>query len=91
MVAYLAREGLPISRVRVRNLMRSMGLRMLYQRPHTTVPNDPSERFYCLVNLRQVTAVDEDWATGITYIPLHKGFLYLVAIVDLFSRIVLSC
>jgi putative transposase len=42
------------------------------------------------VDLRLVTAVDQVWATDITYIPLQKGFLYLVAIVDLFSRNVLS-
>ncbi|MFM7753044.1 MAG: IS3 family transposase, partial [Cyanobium sp.] len=90
MVDYLAREGIPISRERVRNLMRRMGLRAIYQKPRTTVPGDPSERFPCLVDLKLVTAVDQVWATDITYIPLQKGFLYLVAIVDLFSRNVLS-
>ncbi len=81
----LAREGIPISRDRVRNLMRRMGLRAIYQKPRTTVPGKPSERFPCLVDLKQVTRVDQVWATDITYIPLQKGFLYLVAIVDLFS------
>jgi len=90
MVDYLAREGIPISRDRVRNLMRRMGLRAIYQQPRTTVPGDPSERFPCLVDLRLVTAVDQVWATDITYIPLQKGFLYLVAIVDQFSRNLLS-
>ena len=90
MVEYLAREGIPISRDRVRNLMRRMGLRAIYQKPRTTVPGDSSERFPCLVDLKQVTAADQIWATDITYIPLQKGFLYLVAIVDLFSRNVLS-
>jgi putative transposase len=90
MVDYLAREGIPISRDRVRNLMRRMGLRAIYQKPRTTVPGSPSERFPCLVDLKQVTRVDQVWATDITYIPLQKGFLYLVAIVDLFSRNVLS-
>jgi len=45
MVAYLAREGIPISRDRVRYLMRRMGLRATYQKPRTTVPGDPSVRF----------------------------------------------
>jgi putative transposase len=90
MVDYLAREGIPISRDRVRNLMRRMGLRAIYQKPRTTVPGDPSKRFPCLVDVNTVTAVDQVWATDITYIPLQKGFLYLVAIVDLFSRNVLS-
>jgi len=90
MVAYLARDEIPISRDRVRNLMRRMGLRAIDQKPRTTVPADPSERFPCLVDLRMVTAVDQVWATDITYLPLQKGFLYLVAIVDLFSKNVLS-
>ena len=90
MVDYLAREGIPIRRDRVRNLMRRMGLRAIYRKPRTTVPGDPAERFPCLVDLNAVTAVDQVWATDITYIPLQKGFLYLVAIVDLFSRNVIS-
>jgi putative transposase len=90
MVDYLAREGIPISRDRARNLMRRMGLRAIYRKPRTTVPGDPSERFPCLVDVNRVRAVDQIWATDITYIPLQKGFLYLVAIVDLFSRNVLS-
>jgi putative transposase len=90
MVDYLARDGIPISRDRVRNLMHRMGLRAIYQKPRTTVPGHPSKRFTCLVDLSMVMAVDQVWAIDITYIPLHKGFLYLVAIVDLFSRNVLS-
>ena len=90
MVAYLGREGIPISRERVRNLMRRMGLRAIYQRPRTTVPGDPAERFPCLVDLKAITTVDHVWATDITYIPLQKGFLYLVGIMDLHSRHVLS-
>jgi len=90
MVDYLAREGIPISRDRARNLMRRMGLRAIYRKPRTTVQGDPAERFPCLVDLNTVTGVDQVWATDITYIPLQKGFLYLVAILDLFSRNVLS-
>ncbi len=89
-VHYLAREGIPISRDRVRNLMHRMGLRAIYQKPRTTIPGSPSERFPCLVDLDKITFIDQLWATDSTYIPLRKGFLYLVAIMDLFSRIVLS-
>jgi len=74
----------------MRILMRRMGLRAIYQKPRTTVPGHPSERFPCLVDVSTVTAVDQVWANDITYIPLQKGFLYLVAIVDLFSRNVYS-
>lgn len=89
-VHYLAREGIPISRDRVRNLMRRMGLRAIYQKPRTTIPGEPSIRYPCLVDLNKITESDQVWATDITYIPLRKGFLYLVAIVDLYSRHVLS-
>lgn len=54
------------------------------------MPGDPSERFPCLVDVSTVTAVDQVWAADITYIPLQQGFLYLVAIVNLFSTNVLS-
>jgi putative transposase len=70
MVDYLAREGIPISRDRARNLMRRMRLRAIYRIPRTTIPVDPAARFSCLVDLDAVTAVDQVWATDITYIPL---------------------
>ncbi len=70
--------------------MRRMGLRATYQKPRTTVQGEPSMRCPCLGDLSTVTAVDQVWATDITSIPLQKGFLYLVVIVDLFSRNVLS-
>ena len=90
MVDDLARDGIPISRDRIRNLMPRMGLRAICQKPRTTVPGSPSERFPCLLDLKQITRVDQVWATDITDIPLQKGFLYMVAITDLHSRHVLS-
>ena len=89
-VHYLAREGIPISRDRVRDLSGRMGLRAIYQKPRTTIPGSPSERFPCLVDLDKVTSIDQVWATDITYIPMRKGFLYLVAIMDLISKNVLN-
>lgn len=90
MVDYLANEGIPIGRDRIRHLMRRTGLRAIYQKPRTTIPGQPSERFPCLFDLKQITEVGQIWAADITYIPLQKGFLYLVAIMDLHSRHVLS-
>jgi len=58
-IAYLAREGVPIRRDKVRNLLLSMGLRAIYQKPRTTVPGDPTEGFPCRVYLREITAVDQ--------------------------------
>jgi putative transposase len=63
-----------------------MDLRAIYQKPRTTVPGSPSERFPSLVDIDKVKANDQVWATDITYIPLRKEFLYLVVNVDLFSR-----
>jgi putative transposase len=90
MVHDLANEGIQIGRDSVRNLMRRMGLRAIYQKSRTTIPGQPSERFSCLDELKQITAVDQVWATDITYIPQQKVFLYLVAVMDLHSRHVLS-
>jgi putative transposase len=61
----------------------------LQETPHH-VPGDPSERFPCLVALSKGTAQDQVWGTDITYIPLQNKFFYLEAIVDLFSRQVIS-
>lgn len=91
MVNYLARKGIVISRDRARNLIRRIGLRAIYRKPRTIIPGDPAELFPCLVDLNAVTAVLQMWATDITYIPLQKGFLYLVAVADLISRNVLRC
>lgn len=70
--------------------MSRMVLRAIYKKPRTTIPGSSSERFSCLVDLDKITSIDQVLATDITYIPLRKGFLYLVAIVDLFSRNILS-
>jgi putative transposase len=90
MAAYLAREGIPISRDRVRKLIRCMGLRAIYQKPRTTFQGNSSERFTCLVDLKEVTGVDQVWATDITKTPLQKAILYVGAIMDLFCRHVVS-
>lgn len=62
MVGYLAREGIPSSRERVRNSFCCMGLLAIYQKPRTTIPGNPSERFPCLVDLNDFTDVDQVWA-----------------------------
>ena len=65
-IHYLARDGIPISRDRVLNLLRLMGLRAIYQKPTTAIPGSPSERFPCLVDIDKVTAIDQVWAKDIT-------------------------
>ena len=67
-----------------------MVLLATYQKPRSTVAREPSERFPCLVHLQLGTDVDYVLATNITYMQLQKGFHYLVGIVDLSFRNVLS-
>lgn len=74
MMHYVAREEIPISRDRMRNLMRRMCLRAIYRKPRTIVPGDLSERFPSLVDVRTGTTTDQIKVSHITYIPLQKGF-----------------
>ena len=90
MARWLRREGYTVSRKRVRRLLRKMGLRAVYQQPRTTVPH-PEHRVYpYLLRDRAVEQANEAWCADVTYIPLQRGFLYLVAIQDWASRRVLS-
>jgi putative transposase len=67
-----------------------MGLRAINKKPRTSIPDKLSDRYSCLVDVNAVTAVDQTWVTDTTYTPLQKAILYLVAIVDFFSRTVYS-
>jgi hypothetical protein len=79
---WAAKDGTPISRDRVRYIMRQKGLRVIYQKPRTSIPGNRCERFPCLADPKLVTAVEQVWATDITDIPLQKGCLHLMAVVD---------
>ena len=90
MQAYLKRAGYPVNVKRVRRLLRLMGLEAIYPKPRLSQAN-PEYRIYPYL-LRDVAIVrcNQVWSTDITYIRLQKGFVYLVAIIDWFSRYVLS-
>ena len=90
MTRWLRRQGDPVSRKRVRRLMRLLGVHALFQRPRTSQPH-PAHRIYPS-RLRDVpiTRPNHVWCTDVTYIPLQRGFLYLVAVMDWASRTVLS-
>lgn len=90
MARHLRREGYTVGRKRVRRLMAKMGLAAIYQRPRTTIPH-PEHRIwpYLLRELR-IDRPDQVWCADITYIPMRRGFLYLVAIMDWASRRVLA-
>ena len=90
MKAWLLQQGYLVSRKRVRRLMRLMGLEAIYRRPNTSKPAPGHRIFPYLLKGVEVNRVDQVWAADITYIPMAKGFLYLVAIMDWHSRHVLA-
>ena len=90
MARHLRREGHEVGRKRVRRLMTSMGLAPIYQRPRTTVPH-PEHRIYrYLLRDLVVNRPNQVWCADITYIPMRRGFLYLVAVMDWSTRKVLA-
>ena len=90
MVRQLWREGIRVGRHRVRRLMRLMGLEAIYQTPRTSDPH-PAHRVYpYLLRKLEVTRPNHVWCADITYIPVQRGFLYLVAIMDWATRHVLA-
>lgn len=90
MVRQLRREGISVGRHRVRRLMRLMGLEAIYQAPKTSTPH-PAHRIYpYLLKGMAIDRPDQVWCADITYIPVQRGFLYLVAIMDWATRYVLA-
>jgi putative transposase len=91
MLAGLLRgEGHSIGRLHVRTLIRKMGLEALYRRPNTTKRNASHKIYPYLLRNLPITKANQVWATDITYIPMKQGFVYLVAVMDWFTRKVLS-
>ena len=89
MARHLRRDGHEVGRKRVRRLMALMGLSPIYQRPRMTVPH-PKHRIYpYLLRGLVVDRPNQVWCTDITYIPMRRGFLYLVAVMDWATRKVL--
>jgi putative transposase len=90
MARHLRREGYTVGRKRVRRLMARMGLEPIYQRPRTTIPH-PGHRIYpYLLREMVIDRPNQVWCADITYIPMRRGFLYLVAVMDWSTRKVLS-
>jgi len=90
MAAWLKSRGHVVSRKRVRRLMRLMGLRVVYRRPRTSTPAQGHKVYPYLLREMQITRPNQAWAADITYIPMERGFMYLVAIMDWHSRYVLA-
>ncbi|GBQ14668.1 transposase [Swaminathania salitolerans LMG 21291] len=90
MTRHLRRLGHDVGRKRVRRLMTVMRLRAIYQRPRTTVPHPAHRKYPCLLRDLVSDRPNQVWCSDITYIPMRKGFLYLVSIMDWSTREVLS-
>jgi putative transposase len=90
MTALLRAEGHRINRKRVQRLMRRMGIAALGPKPHTTKPAPGHKIFPYLLRNLMIERPNHVWAADITYVPIGRGFLYLVAIIDWASRAVLA-
>ncbi|QEA38465.1 IS3 family transposase [Pistricoccus aurantiacus] len=90
MRAFLQRQGYQVNRKRVQRLMRTMGLQAVYPRPRTSIPGEGHKVYPYLLKGRRIDRPNQVWAADITYAPLARGFMYLVAIMDWHTRKVLS-
>lgn len=90
MARHLRRQGDTVGRKRVRRLMARMGLAAIYQQPRTTVPHPEHRTYPYLLRGLRIERPDQVWCSDITYIPMRRGFLYLVAVMDWATRKVLS-
>lgn len=90
MALWLSRQGRPVNRKRVQRLMRVMGIEALYPGRKTTVRGAGHKIYPYLLRDAAITRVDQVWSADITYVPLRQGFMYLVAVIDWYSRYVLS-
>ncbi len=88
--AVLRRDGLEVNRKRVRRLMRVMGLEAIYQKPNTSRGHPAHKIYPYLLRALAIVRPNQVWCADITYIPMARGFVYLVAVMDWFSRRVLA-
>jgi putative transposase len=85
MAAWLRSQGYNVNRKRVRQLMHQMGVEALYPKPRTSQPH-PEHRVYpYLLRDVPIVRVNQVWSTDITYVRLHSGFIYLVAVMDWYN------
>jgi putative transposase len=90
MTAWLIRSGHAVNRKRVQRLLRLMGLEAIYPKPKLSLPGQGHKIFPYLLRDVPINRVDQVWSTDITYIPMPRGFMYLAAVIDWYSRYVLA-
>jgi putative transposase len=86
----LTREGVAVGRRHVGSLMRLMGIEAIYRKRRTSLPGQGHQVYPYLLGNLAIERANQVWAADITYLPMAQGFAYLVAILDLYSRKVLS-
>ena len=86
----LAAEGFTVGRLHVATLMKRIGLEALYRKPNTSKPAPGHQIYPYLLRKLPITRPNQVWAMDITYIPMARGFVYLAAVIDWFSRRVLA-
>lgn len=87
---WLEHEGYRISKKKVKQLMKGLGIKTIYPKKNTSIPNKEHEIFPYLLKDLKITKPDQVWCADISYIKMPKGYAYLVAIMDWKSRYVLS-
>jgi putative transposase len=90
LTAVLRREGVVVNRKRVSRLLQVMGVEAIYPKPSTSQPGAAHRIYPYLLRRRAITGPDQVWCADITYVPMQQGFLYLVAVMDWWSRYVLA-
>ena len=90
MAAYLRSLGHEVNPKRVRRLLRTMGLEAVYQKPGTSQPNPEHKIYPYLLRGLPIDRCDQVWSSDITYVRLSRGFVYLMAVIDWYSRYVLG-
>jgi len=90
LTAWLNDQGEAVNRKRVQRLLRVMGLEAIYPKPRTSVPGQGHRVYPYLLRGVGVTKPDQVWSADITYIPMARGFMYLAATIDWYSRYVVA-
>jgi putative transposase len=90
MTAWLRQQGHPVNHKRIERLMEQMGLQAIYPKPNLSKPAPGHNVYPYLLRNVKIEQVDQVWSCDITYIRMASGFIYLMAVIDWFSRYVLS-
>ncbi len=90
MTVRLGKRGHHVNHKRVARLMQKMGLQAVYPRPRTSIPDKQHKKYPYLLRNLDIHRPNQVWAADITYVPMPLGFMYLVAIMDWFSRFVVA-